>query len=1325
MDHTELSESCVLKRTDKFTFPFSHPLKVINLGASWLDLDLCLFYKRKDGRSGGIFPSEYRNCKTDTGSIDHFPYMYLYGESLPSDGDSEVAIINRVDEIDEIFVCIINYNATIEGEEDFLFSQDVCRLEIRNSEGINVNVLPEPIHSGCICLLCTIKNRDNEITLKNESKAISVSSAFEKIPGFEQIIRIPKNNSNDIIRKGPKHRSDEEVNALTAYPDRIDPEAVMRRDSAIDDAVNDANRPNTSQRNDISVRSRIIKELNALYKENANGCNEILEGISLEYDEYAQSSKDFLKSIKCSPLYWESRINFYGKENTLAPFQLFEFIYSEEEGIIGGGASCYLTGPPDPYEMIIDEIPNSVLMAVLNKLTNHNNNHMSQKQVYVGLTDAEVLESRRKNGVNILTPPEKDPWWKEFLGKFSDPLIIILLVAGVLSIGISLYEFFGLEQNWKVFFEPIGIFVAIGLATTLAFIFEQRANKAFKILNQVNDDELVEVIRNSVTTTIPRKDVVVGDIVIINTGDEIPADGELLDAVTLGVDESTLTGEPLCYKTTDPAHFDKEATYPSNHVMRGTKVMEGHGVMRVLKVGDATEMGKVFEEAQIDDSVKTPLNEQLDGLADWITNVSYGFAGLIIVGQLIHFLGWINWQAWTLIVPVALFFWLVIKKFEDWSKAKCILTIIGFFVLFFAMVIGAFAMIHTGADSATWSLLLAHTLKTLMVAVTLIVVAVPEGLPMAVTLSLAYSMSRMLKTNNLVRKMHACETMGATTIICTDKTGTLTQNQMQVYKTNFFGKPSDEILYEGIAVNSTAQLDLTGDKPQVLGNPTEGALLLWLKEHNADYKALRMNATRIEELPFTTERKYMATVVKSATGKNIFYVKGAPEIIFAMCKNTCDVSKQEIDAQLLAYQNQAMRTLGFAYQELGDKDATIENGKVVADKLTFLGIVAISDPVRLDVPDAVNEVIAAGVKVKIVTGDTPGTAKEIGRQIGLWNDATDTDRNIITGVEFSELSDAQLRERVGELKIIARARPRDKKRLVEALQANNEVVAVTGDGTNDAPALKTAHVGLSMGDGTSVAKEASDITIIDNSFSSIGRAVMWGRSLYKNIQRFLLFQLTVNVAACFLVLFGSFMGTESPLTVTQMLWVNLIMDTFGAMALASLPPSPSVMNDKPRCREASILTRSMMTELLGVGLFFFALTLGFYWLFNHAEVTSITQMFSAVVGDENPMTAYEATLLFSIFVWTHFWYMFDARVFETGESVFKVKMSSGFWTIVVIIVIGQLFITEIAYEFFNVEPMLHTLDWHFNPTGAIDLLIIVGVSSLVLWIREVWYAITK
>lgn len=944
---------------------------------------------------------------------------------------------------------------------------------------------------------------------------------------------------------------------------------------------------------------------------------------------------------------------------------------------------------------------------------------MSQKDRYVGLTDAEVSESRRKHGANVLTPPKQDPWWRKFLEKFKDPLIIILLVAGVLSIGISFYEFFGLGQDWKVFFEPIGIFVAIGLATILAFIFEQRADKAFKILNQVNDDEPVEVIRNGGTTTIPRRDVVVGDIVIINTGDEIPADGELLDAVTLSVDESSLTGEPLCVKTTDRGHFDKEATYPSDHVMRGTKVMEGHGVMRVLKVGDATEMGKVFEEAQIDDSVKTPLNEQLDGLARWITDASYIFAGLIIVGQLIHFLGWGAWQAWLLVIPVALFFWLVIRKFPGWTKVRCVLTIIGFFILFFAMVIGAFSMLNPGADSVSWSTLLAHTLKTLMVAVTLIVVAVPEGLPMAVTLSLAYSMSRMLKTNNLVRKMHACETMGATTVICTDKTGTLTQNQMQVYKADFFGNPSDLVLYEGIAVNSTAQIDVSGEKPQVLGNPTEGALLLWLKERGVDYVDLRSGVTRLEELPFTTERKYMATVVRSATGKNILYVKGAPEIVFGMCRDTCGVTRQEIDAQLQDYQNQAMRTLGFAYQELGERDATIADGRVVADRLTFLGIVAISDPVRADVQDAVGEVIQAGIKVKVVTGDTPGTAKEIGRQIGLWNDATDTERNIITGPEVAALSDEQLRERVEDLKIIARARPMDKKRLVEALQVNNEVVAVTGDGTNDAPALRTAHVGLSMGDGTSVAKEASDITIIDNSFSSIGRAVMWGRSLYKNIQRFLLFQLTVNVAACFLVLFGSFMGTESPLTVTQMLWVNLIMDTFGAMALASLPPSRSVMTEKPRDRRASILTRLMMWELGAVGFVFFAITLGFYWLFNHADVTSIPQMFHCKVGIESPMTAYEATLLFSIFVWTHFWYMFNARSFETGESVFRLKMSRGFWTIVGIIVAGQLFITEIAYEFFNVEPMFHTVDWRFNPSGALDFIIIVAASSLVLWTREI------
>lgn len=945
---------------------------------------------------------------------------------------------------------------------------------------------------------------------------------------------------------------------------------------------------------------------------------------------------------------------------------------------------------------------------------------MMQKEKYRGLSSREVEESRQKYGSNVLTPAARDPWWKKFLGKFSDPLIVILSVAGVLSVGISFYEYFGLGQDWKVFFEPIGIFIAILLATGLAFIFEERADKEFRILNQVNDDEPVSVQRNGAITSVPRKDVVVGDIVILSTGDEIPADGDLLDAVTLSVDESSLTGEPICHKTVDPKDFDPEATYPSDHVLRGTKVMEGHGVMRVTKVGDATETGAVFKEAQIDDSVKTPLNEQLDRLSVLITNGSYIFAGLVIVGQLIHFLGWGAWQAWLLILPVALFFWLVMDRFPHWSKKVCGVTIALFFVIFVGIVCGIFAMINPGTDSTAWSELLAHTLKTLMVAVTLLVVAVPEGLPMAVTLSLAYSMRAMLKTNNLVRKMHACETMGATTVICTDKTGTLTQNRMQVYHADFFGEPSDEVLAEGIAVNSTAQLDKTGEGVQVIGNPTEGALLLWLDKRGADYKALREGAERIEELPFSTERKYMATVVRRQSGKRILYVKGAPEIVFGMCTDDEGIAKKELDALLLNYQGMAMRTLGFAYQELTDDRPVITDGKLTAKGLKFLGIVAISDPVRDDVPDAVREVTDAGIKVKIVTGDTPGTAKEIGRRIGLWNDSDDTDNNIITGPEIAALSDSELRDRVEDLKIIARARPMDKKRLVEALQSRNEIVAVTGDGTNDAPALRTAHVGLSMGDGTSVAKEASDITIIDNSFSSIGRAVMWGRSLYQNIQRFLLFQLTVNVAACFLVLAGSFIGTESPLTVTQMLWVNLIMDTFGAMALASLPPSPKVMLDKPRDRKASILTRPMIAELTGVGLLFFAITFAFYCIFNATDVTSIPEMFHALPKTAPGMTPYEMTLLFSIFVWTHFWYMFDARCFETGESIFRLHSSSGFVSIVGIIVIGQLFITEIAYEFFSCAPMFHTVDWQWNGSGALDFVIIVAASSLVLWVRELF-----
>lgn len=922
---------------------------------------------------------------------------------------------------------------------------------------------------------------------------------------------------------------------------------------------------------------------------------------------------------------------------------------------------------------------------------------MEQKHRFTGLTDEEVIESRKKYGANILTPPEKEPLWRQFLEKFSDPLIIILMVAGVLSVGISCYEYFGLKEEPAVFFEPIGIFVAILLATGLAFYFELNADKAFSLLNQVNDDEPVKVVRGANVVEVAKKDVVVGDVVILNTGDEVPADGTLIEAVTLHIDESTLTGEPVCNKTTVEADFDQNATYPSNYVLRGTKVMEGHGMFLVEKVGDATENGKVFEEAQIDDSVKTPLNEQLDRLGALITNLSYTFAALIIVGRLVHFFGWTS-PAWVLAVPTAIFFWLVVKKFKTLSKKTCIATIIVFFAIFIAMVIGLHEYLMPESDI---SALLAHTLNTLMIAVTLIVVAVPEGLPMAVTLSLAYSMRSMLKTNNLVRKMHACETMGATTVICTDKTGTLTENKMQVAASTFAALTQE--LAEGIAVNTTASLDLSTDTPKSVGNPTEGALLLWMNKEGIDYLELREDCTVVSEVPFSTERKYMQTTVVSAlSGKEVTYTKGAPEIVFAMCE-TSDIDEDKLKATLQSYQDKAYRTLGFAR----DKH--------------FLGVVGISDPVRSDVPAAVKECMDAGIAIKIVTGDTPGTAKEIGRQIGLWRD-TDTDRNIITGTEFAALSDEELFERVMDLKIIARARPMDKKRLVETLQQRHQVVAVTGDGTNDAPALKAAHVGLSMGDGTSVAKEASDITIIDNSFSSIGRAVMWGRSLYQNIQRFLLFQLTVNVSACFIVLVGAFMGTESPLTVTQMLWVNLIMDTFGAMALASLPPSERVMKDKPRDRNAFILNASMYHNILGVGFAFFLMLLIFLYIFQHADIGSMGDLLSLSLGEANEVTPYEQTLLFSVFVWTHFWYMFNARSFETGQSIFHNKFSRAFKLIACIIVIGQLIITEVLPDFFNVEPMLHNAA---HSQGWLDLIAIIVLSSLVLWIRELWHLVSK
>ena len=943
---------------------------------------------------------------------------------------------------------------------------------------------------------------------------------------------------------------------------------------------------------------------------------------------------------------------------------------------------------------------------------------MNQKHHYTGLTDAQVLESRQKYGVNVLTPPEKESLWdtfKEtcthwiaismlalivistitagvlcggmgvvvwsmpaiiafatvlilvvgFFGGFEDPLFKILIMAFVLSIGISIYEFVWGGAGFKTFFEPIGIIVALVLATSIAFFLERSNEKTFQSLNEVNDDTLIKVIRNNNVCQVPRKDIVVGDIVLLESGEEIPADCELLESLNLSVNESSLTGELQAAKTTNPEMFDKEATYASNLIMKGTVILEGYCTAKVLAVGDKTESGKVFEAAQVDEGGSTPLSEELDGLADLITKASYVFAALIVIGRL--------------------------------------------FIYFYE----GDASFATGYD---WISFITYVLNTIMIAVTLIVVAVPEGLPMSVTLSLAFSMRKLMKENTLPRTMHSCETMGATSVICTDKTGTLTQNQMQVADTKL-SDVTDDFLTEMISVNTTANLDLSDkNSAKVIGNPTEGALLLWLKSKNVDYLSIRENAEIIDRLPFSTENKYMATVVKSVSkGRTYVFVKGAPEILLGMSAIS-EADKETYGADLLNYQNKAMRTLGLAYTEVRENEKVIENGKLNTNGLTFVGIFAISDPIRKEVPAAIKECLNAGVQVKIVTGDTSGTAKEIGRQIGLWNEK-DTDKNILTGSEFAAMSDEELKDRVVDIKILSRARPNDKERLVKLLKQRGQVVAATGDGTNDAPALNAADVGLSMGDGTAVAKESSDMTIQDNSFSTIANAVMWGRSLYKNIQRFLLFQLTVNVTACFLVLVGAFMGTESPLTVTQMLWINLIMDTFAAIALASLPPSRRVMEDKPRDRNASILSKPMRIEILGVGFFFFFLLVAMLYIFEHGEYTSMCDLFLNLhIGERDGLSTYELTLLFTTFVMTHFFYLFNARAFETGKSALHFKGCQGLLAIVAVIFLGQVAMVEIPLlqDFFNVCGL--TLE---------DWVIIILGSSLVLWIREIWHLITK
>ena len=892
---------------------------------------------------------------------------------------------------------------------------------------------------------------------------------------------------------------------------------------------------------------------------------------------------------------------------------------------------------------------------------------------HVGLSDAQVADSRQQYGDNVLTPPKKTSLWKLYLDKYRDPIIQILLVAALVSLVLAFVE--------HDFVETLGIFIAIFIATTVGFYFECDAARKFRVLTAINEDQPVKVRRDGKVMEVPRRDVVVGDIILVETGDEVPADAVLVEAVNLQIDESSLTGEPLTSKSVTDAQNQQSAdtasqlsslnlqhsadaiiqhsslntqhsseAYPKNVILRSTMVMNGRGTAIVTRVGDSTEIGKVATEATEATQTKTPLNLQLDKLAKLISKVGTGVS-------------------------------------------------IAAFVIFLGHDILTNSLWHT----TNYLSMLQVVLNYFMMAVTLIVMAVPEGLPMAVTLALALNMRRMLKFNNLVRKLHASETMGAVTVICTDKTGTLTQNRMTVHdiqlvegdhlvKAEEASAATKARFSEAVAANTTAELD---ENNAPIGNPTEGALLMWLQQQGKDYQQQRASQPVDSQIPFSTEKKYMATTVVRGDKKRT-YIKGAPEIIASLC-DLAEPQQIHLREVLLGYQRQAMRTLAFAWR---DGDFSEEGG------YTFQGIAAISDPVREDVPSAVSTCRGAGIKIKVVTGDTSATAVEIARQIGIWPKEETTKakelRWHITGSDFAALSDEEAYDRVEDIRVMSRARPTDKQRLVQLLQKHGEVVAVTGDGTNDAPALNHAHVGLSLGSGTSVAKQASDITLLDDSFHSIANAVMWGRSLYKNIQRFLFFQLVVNVSALLLVLGGSIIGTEMPLTVTQILWVNLIMDTFAAMALASLPPSREVMKDKPRKPSDFIISKSMGRGILGCGIVFFAIMFVFLiWCERH--------------GAGSIIDVHELTMFFTTFVMLQFWNLFNAKCLGSTHSAFhNLRHDGGLLLVLLLIFIGQWLIVTFGGRMFRTQPL-----------SAEEWLIITVATSLVLVAGELWRAIKR
>lgn len=960
-------------------------------------------------------------------------------------------------------------------------------------------------------------------------------------------------------------------------------------------------------------------------------------------------------------------------------------------------------------------------------------------KMHEGLTSSQVIIQREIFGANLITPPLKTPWWKLYLEKLNDPIIRILIIASLVATGIGL-----VDGNYV---EGIGIITAILLATTLAFANEFKANKEFDLLNKVTDDEPVKVIRDENYTTIPKKDLVVGDIVLIETGEEIPADGTVLEAISLQVNESSLTGESVAVTKLATEQLEtasiKEKAYPADKVLRGTFVVDGHGILEITAVGDSTEIGKTAKASTEETGQKTPLSLQLEKLSKIIGVFGFSAAAITFIALTIRDVSTnvlaLSLKQWYVIavlgvgvlatlyrVWLPIFFdalelmgkktarpdFLSNKSIFGWLKGLLYGLLICFVFLLPAVL---FKYISSNPLEWLTAKITEEFLKFFMIAITMIVVAVPEGLAMSVTLSLAYSVRKMTATNNLVRKMHAVETISAATVICSDKTGTLTMNEMRIYnvhfptiKTNKLNTDNlsdiEKIIVESFCANSTANLELKDGVPKALGNPTEGAMVLWLHENNIDYKKWRDNFEIIHQWTFTTERKYMATYgISGIHAKPTLILKGAPEILLNLCtkyfgdEGVEDFSsqKEKILSELREYQNKAMRTLAFAIDENCVYTEGVELEQL-AKNLTWLGFIAINDPVREEVPDAVKACLNAGINLKIVTGDTPGTAKEIARKIGLWNDMVDSsEKNLMLGPDFGSLTDEEACERILDVKILSRARPLDKLRLVKLLQKKDQIVAVTGDGTNDAPALNYANVGLSMGKtGTAVAKQASDIILLDDSFTSIVNAVMWGRSLYQNIQRFLLFQLTINLLAIIIVLLGPFIGVQLTLTVPQMIWVNLIMDTFAALALATQPPSKSVLNHKPRKSTDFIITTPMLKSILVTAFAFIIILLAvIYW-----------------IQSDGTATPYELSMFFTLFVLLQFWNLFNAKTLGTNNSTFhKFFSNKTFLVINGFILMMQIIIVQFGGKLFRVVP-LSFADW---------LLIITG-SSIVLWVGELF-----